>query len=300
MTEDVLPQDAPSTLRVQATSKLAFGATTAALVTLASSGTAVLVSHGTASIQAPTALPPGVSLPDSAAAAGDLVVDRAAGSYGQVVQTAAAPVAEDALREALARRAEPGRRTLTVPLVDLGLPVLEPPAPVVEPVPPVVKVPHTPHVPGVGRGNGEGHGKPVVVPVVGGKPDDGKGTQGEGPKGPQGEGSQAEKPHGSAGEGAHGVTLQEREQAQQAAREAARQRAQELREQQRAEGRAHRLAEQSAKQAKLRERAEKQAAREARRHEREHEHGLRVDPDRGPERHEGQSREHHRKGRHSR
>ena len=72
-------------LRVQASSKLAFVATTAALVTLASGGTAVLVSHGTASLSRPGALLGGSLLTHlgAGAGAGDsaVVVERAPGTY---------------------------------------------------------------------------------------------------------------------------------------------------------------------------------------------------------------------------
>ena len=187
MTDDVLPDpallgDGPAALRVQATSKLAFGATTAALVTLASSGTAVLVSHGASSLQAPTALPPTTTLVDPAAARGAVVVDRAAGSYGQEAAPAEAPVAAPAdpsvtaLSEALARRPEPGRRTLTVPLVVLPVvntpvvdtPVVEVPVvdvPVVTPAQPVTlpTVPAKPHKP---AGGTKTPATPVTVPVV--------------------------------------------------------------------------------------------------------------------------------------
>ncbi len=144
-------------LRVRGTSKLAFGATTAALVTLASGGTAVLVAHGTSTMYGPTALPIGGLLVDSGS--GAVVVDRPPGTYGAVP---AAPTTEQALSAALAQRAPVGRRTLTVPLVDLNagtpapagglqvpgvtpqvpsLPAVKPP--VVPPVtiPPVVTVP---------------------------------------------------------------------------------------------------------------------------------------------------------------
>lgn len=146
MTDDVLPdpsllEPGAAALKVQATSKLAFGATTAALVTLASSGTAVLVSHGAASLQAPTALPPTATLTDPAAARGAVVVDRAPGTLGLVETPTGLPPAPpadptvSALTEALGRRPEPGRRTLTVPLV--ALPVEAPALPVETPSLPV-------------------------------------------------------------------------------------------------------------------------------------------------------------------
>lgn len=134
----------PALLRVQATSKLAFGATTAALVTLASGGTAVLVSHGTSAMSGPTSLPSGKLLTDPSTATGPVVVDRAPGSYVPPVQ--APPVVdhtEQVLRKALAERPPAGKRTLTAPLVEL------PSVPA-----PVVTLPHAPTV------------TPPVVPAV--------------------------------------------------------------------------------------------------------------------------------------
>lgn len=112
----VLPGPRPSgVLRVQGTSKLAFGATTAALVTLASGGTALLVARGTS--------PTVTSLP-----AGALFVDPAVGSaviVGEAIASAVKPgqqgdATRQALADALARRADPGRRTLTAPLIRVG------------------------------------------------------------------------------------------------------------------------------------------------------------------------------------
>lgn len=76
-------------LRVQASSKLAFVATTAALVTLASGGTAVLVSHGTGGLSRPSALRAGSPLTDPDAGTGAVVVERAPGTYAP---TPAAPL----------------------------------------------------------------------------------------------------------------------------------------------------------------------------------------------------------------
>lgn len=162
----VLPgESGPALLRVHSTSRLAFGATTAALVTLASGGTAVLVAHGTSSLSGPTALPSGQLLPGTPSAApGSVVVDRAPGSYVQPVQVprqVAPPAVDetaDALRKALADRPPTGKRTLTAPLVELPRaqvpdvpPVVEvPDAPVVTPpvvTPPVVTPPVVPEVP---------------------------------------------------------------------------------------------------------------------------------------------------------
>lgn len=140
MSQDVTPHDPTSVLRVSGTSKLAFGATTAALISLASGGTALVVSSSTG---APTATSiPGVAAPDDASGQVDVVVDAPAA----VVKDPT----ERALRDALARRAEPGKRTLTAPLVDLGtrpqppvdLPLVPvaPVLPVVGPVLPTVPV----------------------------------------------------------------------------------------------------------------------------------------------------------------
>jgi hypothetical protein len=146
---------------VQGSSKLAFGATTAALVTLASGGTALVVAHATSGVSSPTSLP-GVDLPpDLGSTGGDaLVVDHPAGSSPQPV----VEPTEKAIRDALAVRPQPGRRTLTAPLVPVAQPkpvptparpVLTPPPPVVEPpvvVPPIVSQPTGP--------------RPVVNPPV--------------------------------------------------------------------------------------------------------------------------------------
>jgi hypothetical protein len=127
---------------------LAFGATTAALVTLASGGTALLVAHGTTTVSSPTSIPGGL-LTDTGSQAGDVIVDRAPGTLAPRIDAT-----EQALREALAQRGPTGRRILTVPLVHLGgatgidlpgvpsVPGVTPPAvkpPVV--VPPVVNPP---------------------------------------------------------------------------------------------------------------------------------------------------------------
>lgn len=123
MTETVLPEglSGSALLRVQGSSKLAFGATTAALVTLASGGTALLVSHGTASLSSPTALPGGLFLPDrgSTAGSGAVVVERAPGTMDAAPVVAPVDPTEQALLDALAERPKPGRRILTAPLVDL-------------------------------------------------------------------------------------------------------------------------------------------------------------------------------------
>lgn len=182
-------------LRVQGTSKLAFGATTAALVTLASGGTAVLVAHGTSRSTSATSLPQGAWAVDAGTAPATVVVDRVAGTFG--AQPVLADPTEQALRDALGQRPEPGRRTLTVPLVPIvgggggavqgptielpdvpalpgvppviGPPAVSPPVvtppvvgpPVVKPPvvkPPVIVVPPPVHVPRVPL--------PVVPPVV--------------------------------------------------------------------------------------------------------------------------------------
>ena len=106
------PAASPAVLKVPSSSKRALGATTAALVTLASGGTAVLVSHATSGLSGPTALPAGALPQDAATAAAGVVV---------------APVEADptvaALTDALTRRPVPGRRTLTATLVSLAQPV---------------------------------------------------------------------------------------------------------------------------------------------------------------------------------
>lgn len=98
-------------LRVQGSSRFAFGATTAALITLASGGTAVLVAHGTPSASAPTSLPGGL-LAEAPGAAGPVVVARPPGV------PAPDPTVE-ALREALVSTPSTGPRTLVAPLVAL-------------------------------------------------------------------------------------------------------------------------------------------------------------------------------------
>jgi hypothetical protein len=141
-------------LKVQGSSKLAFGATTAALVTLASGGTAVLVSHVAHSVTTPTGLPGGTRPPDVAASTDGLVVAHPAGT----TTPTARPVdrTERALHDALTARHQAPRRTLTAPLVPLTPepPTVQPPVtpPVAPPVvPPVVVAPVSP---------------PVTVPVT--------------------------------------------------------------------------------------------------------------------------------------
>ena len=101
-----------SLLRIQGSSRLAFGATTVALVALASGGTALLVNQGSASLGSPTSLPAGSLLPDAGATdPTHVVVERAPGTALLLDPS------ERALRDALGLRPQPGRRTLTVPLV---------------------------------------------------------------------------------------------------------------------------------------------------------------------------------------
>lgn len=165
-----MPQSAPSALlRVQGSSKLAFGATTAALVTLASGGTAVLVTHVAHGTSSPTSLPGGPLPPDSTAPPQGLVVGRLAGTPAPAPPVDAT---ERALHEALtARRATP-RRTLTAPLVPLPttapeVPTVTPPVvgPVVVPVTQPVKEPVTQpssgptHASRVGHGHGRSKGR---------------------------------------------------------------------------------------------------------------------------------------------
>ena len=101
-----------SLLRIQGSSRLAFGATTVALVALASGGTALLVNQGSASLGSPTSLPAGSLLPDPGATdPTPVVVERAPGTALLLDPS------ERALRDALGLRPQPGRRILTVPLV---------------------------------------------------------------------------------------------------------------------------------------------------------------------------------------
>ncbi len=109
-------------LRLHRNSRLAFGATTAALVTLASGGTAVLVNHGASGLSSATSLPQGGLLPDGGSA-GSVVLDPPVVSAPDTVVRAVVPDdTERALRAALNQRTQPGRRTLTVPLVALLIP----------------------------------------------------------------------------------------------------------------------------------------------------------------------------------
>jgi hypothetical protein len=143
-----MPQSASSALlKVQGSSKLAFGATTAALVTLASGGTAVLVTRVAHSVTSPTELPSGALPPDAAAPPGSLVVEHPAGTATPPSQPVDAT--ERALHKALTARPTTPRRTLTAPLVPL------PPA--VHVVPPTAKPPVT--APPVTA-------PPVTVPVL--------------------------------------------------------------------------------------------------------------------------------------
>jgi len=147
-----VPQSGSSALlKVQGTSKLAFGATTAALVTLASGGTAVLVSHVAHSVTSPTGLPAGALPPGTSTSAAGLVVERPAGSPTPSSQ----PVdpTERALHAALTARKQAPKRTLTAPLVPLtpDRPVVVPttgptPPPVSPPVTVPVTAPVTPPV----------------------------------------------------------------------------------------------------------------------------------------------------------
>ena len=101
-----------SLLRIQGSSRLAFGATTVALVAIASGGTALLVNQGSASLGSPTSLPAGSLLPDAGATdPTHVVVERAPGTALLLDPS------ERALRDALGLRPQPGRRTLTAPLV---------------------------------------------------------------------------------------------------------------------------------------------------------------------------------------
>ena len=135
-------------LKVHGSSKLAFGATTAALVTLASGGSALLVSHVTNGVTSPTSLPPGPLAPDPLGLNGadGLVVDHVAGTPAPQVDPT-----EKALHDALAARREPGRRTLTAPLIPVQTPpvrspLIGPPLPVeTPPLVPVLTPPAAEH-----------------------------------------------------------------------------------------------------------------------------------------------------------
>lgn len=132
MTENVLPVPTPGSalLRVQGTSRLAFGATTAALVTLASGGTALLVNYGATNIGTATAMPHGAALPATNSDGGAVVVARPAGTFE------AKPHLDKtvrALKAALAHRATPGRRTLLAPLLFLDPPTVDAPPPALPP-----------------------------------------------------------------------------------------------------------------------------------------------------------------------
>ena len=104
-----MPQSASSALlKVQGSSKLAFGATTAALVTLASGGTAVLVTRVAHSVTSPTELPAGALPLDAAPPPGSLVVEHPAGT--STPPTRPVDATERALHQALtARPTTPGR-----------------------------------------------------------------------------------------------------------------------------------------------------------------------------------------------
>ncbi|MDX6267418.1 MAG: hypothetical protein QOD70_2158 [Frankiales bacterium] len=191
------PGPAPSALlKVQGSSKLAFGATTAALVTLASGGTAVLVAHATQGVSSPTALPARPVPPDAAAAPGGLVVGQPAGTAPPTPASPAsspAPVdpTQQALQDALAHRSPPGRRTLTAPLVPLlpSTPALPTPPPVIGPVAPPVVGPTPPSGP-----------PPVVAPTPPStRPGSGQGHVGKpGNQGHQDNGSSHSSSHGSS------------------------------------------------------------------------------------------------------
>ncbi|MGZ6826131.1 MAG: hypothetical protein ACXVGH_05015 [Mycobacteriales bacterium] len=165
-------------LRVQGSSRFAFGATTAALITLASGGTAVLVAHGTPSASAPTSLPGGL-LAEAPGDGGPVVVARPPG----------VPVPDptvEALREALVRAPSTGPRTLVAPLVALSAPLPSVPSPALPVVlslplpPPVLPVPALPApVPTVPVGTPPPQAAPtaaVVVPADDSSKGNGKGS----------------------------------------------------------------------------------------------------------------------------
>lgn len=164
MSAPVLPEGSATgpALRVQSTSKLAFGATTVALVVLASSGTAILVDKGIPSLAGPTALPGG-SPRTGSTAGGPVVVDRAAGTVlglGKPAPVVAPDATVRALRDALLQRPGTGPRTVVAPLTDLGgvvvqpvgQPVLAPPLVAPGSSAPVLGGPARPAAPQVGKG----------------------------------------------------------------------------------------------------------------------------------------------------
>jgi hypothetical protein len=146
------PPAQPSVLvRVQAGSRLAFGVTTAALVTLASGATAVLVSQGTTSLPGASALAPNAPVTDGGVVQNAVVVDRPAGTVAALRRAAARPAAPglpstDVLLAAFSRPGPPATAPVTSVLllprraVAVLAPAAQVPtaAPVVAPVPTAV------------------------------------------------------------------------------------------------------------------------------------------------------------------
>ena len=157
MAEDVLPTAVPgfSPVKVQGTSMAAFGATTVALVTLATAGTGLLVSHGTSDVSGG-----GLARPVAGSAAADgsrVVVGRVLGGYGAArtaAPTPVAPVVDDQVVKLADALKDRGPRTVLLPLVPIGtpaLPAVDLPAlpvagPPVVPLPPVTAPVTTPPV----------------------------------------------------------------------------------------------------------------------------------------------------------
>jgi hypothetical protein len=149
-----VPLSQPSVLlRVQGSSRFAYTVTTAALVTLASGGTALLVSQGTTALPGATALPPAAPLPDAGAAQGAVVVERPAGTLAAVRPVRPVPVVRGpgALLGTFARSAAP---TQVTPAQVTSVVLRQLPAPQVAVVPaapavplPAVPLPTVPVVP---------------------------------------------------------------------------------------------------------------------------------------------------------
>jgi hypothetical protein len=194
--------DGSPLLKVQGSSKLAFGATTAALVALASGGTAVLVTHATRG-SSPTSLPAG-ALPLDPGLGGDSIVIGTVGGTtpAQPVQQPTAPSVdptEQAIADALGQRPQPGKRTLTAPLLPVPTPT---PTPSVSP-PPIVTPPAPVPTPVV---TSPPEPDPGTTPGTGGRPPMGNGGGGKGPLGgggtvPGGTGTDGNGNNGNNGNG---------------------------------------------------------------------------------------------------
>ena len=136
--------------RVLHSPRLGFGAATAALVALASSGTGLLVAHGTNQLQPPA---PNLETPQSPSPAGaPVVVDRAPGSLA--LPPALLDGTARAIHRALTAAPRTTRRTVTAPLVPAAPPEV---VVVVPPVVPPVVVPPPVLDPDVSGSHGKGH-----------------------------------------------------------------------------------------------------------------------------------------------